>query len=149
MNIKKVFLLGNLFFYAGVTLAGDVIVKSPPQGVRLITTSGVLVHGDPDMKMSTTAEKPLITINISPEVEIAGQKHIIGMVSVFHRANGTGQMLSNQNNCDMNTESSGYSVTVDNVGFKSVTCNVNQRFTNFQKASEGVANVVVTYNKLP
>lgn len=149
MNIKKLFLLVNLFLCAEVAFAGTVTIKSPPPGVRLLTTSGTIEPGGPDWTKTTTSNEPNILINISPEVEIAGQKKIIGMVSISHSSNATGQMFSNQNSCTMNADATGYSVTVDNVGFQSKTCNVGERELNNQSVSQGVANVVVTYKKTP
>ena len=147
MNFKKVFLIASLFFCAEVTLAGTVTIKSPPSGLTLLTTSGVIKYGDEDLVLSTTEQQPYVGINISPEIEIAGKKEIIGMVSIGHRTSGS--TLSNQNSCSINPRSNDYSVGVDNVGFKLETCKAGERKDNNQLMSEGVADVVVTFDKLP
>ena len=142
MNIKHVMLFFGLSFFTGMALAGTVTIKSPPPGLTLKTTSGVIKYGDPDMVLTSAQE--VININISPEAE----NKIIGMETISHWPKPVGA-LSNQNTCRINKEFIGFSVTIDLVGYKMVTCNPGENKQNNQLATDGIADVVVTYNKLP
>lgn len=146
MNIDKVLLMVGLVLGIGSASAGTVTIKSPPEGLTLLTTSGVVKHGDKDMVLTSPTH---VGVNISPQIEVEGTPQIIGMASVDHRPNTTTQQYSNDTLCRSSENTRGYSVTIELVGLRSVTCRNGEFNSNKQLAADGSANVVVTYDKLP
>jgi hypothetical protein len=146
MKIDKVLLLVGLSLCFGSASAGTVTIKSPPEGLTLLTTSGVVKHGDKDLVLTSQTQ---VEVNISPQIEVDGTPHIIGMASVDHRPNTTTQLHSNDTLCRSSESAQGYSVTIELVGYRSVTCRNGEFKSNKQLVADGSANVVVTYDKLP
>lgn len=137
MNFKNLFLFASLSAAVSMATAGTLTMKAPPEGLRLLTTSGELNYGDEDLVLVGASST---YFGVTPVVG----KDVVGLVTADHNE-GIEWLYGNEVHCLLKGD---YALEVEIVGFKKDICS-NEHKDVYQLRTSGADDVVLSFVKRP